>query len=61
MFGCGIKFHILTGIEYTIEINEKRFVPWRSVIAARGKKLIAMIAGDCCPLTYYPMTSSSIF
>ena len=44
------------GIEYLLEINEKRFVPWRSVIAVGALAGIQMAAGGVLIATGFGAT-----
>ena len=44
------------GIEYLLEINEKRYVPWRSIIAVGSLAAIQMAAGGALIATGFGAT-----
>ncbi|CAF3985262.1 unnamed protein product, partial [Rotaria sp. Silwood1] len=47
---------IAKGIEYMIEISEKRFIPWRSIIAVAALASIQVIAGGVLIATGFGST-----
>lgn len=44
------------GIEYLVEFNEKRFIPWRSIIAIGCISAVQMIAGGILIATGFGAT-----